>query len=299
MTKQINQPLGDFIQVPRGIYDLVRDVMGDDKEITEFFEALAWKSQYSMQSTLYPVSMYDAVPARGKETNWHGGLLPLDTGSPLDVPTDIVVTKGIGKIVVVVNAGTDISGTITLTGDTVDRNTGAFTVGDTDTIIVDTLTTDNTTTDASGHLIHVFVDAYITSKWFHGTVTLSTTDLTLTDVDTYHVSFEQNNDSANMTVETLDANIYTTNANAEFDCYLFTLHVTTGDKINIDNEASIHVGTNGKTALVNKYERLRVGNISESIDGTTDGWWVDIHYDNSPVYVEDVTVTVWFTKTQI
>jgi len=304
MSDHINQKEGDFVQVPRGVYDLIRDTMGDDKEITDFFEALAYKAENAISgvttTTTYPISMFDAVPARGKESNWHGGLDPLDTGSPLDsVPTDIVVTKGIGKLVIVVNAGADFTGAITLTGDTVNRNTGVVTAGDTDSITVDMLTTDNSTTDASGHYIHDFDNAYISNKWFQGSVTLSTTNLTLTDVDTYHCSFEQNNDTPGLTINTLDANIYTTDANAEFDCYLFTLHKQVGtSKINIDNEASLHVGTGGVTALANKYERLRVGNIDEALDGTTDGWWVDVHYDNSPVYVEDVTITVWFTETK-
>ena len=247
----------------------------------------------------YPFDFYDAQPARGSETNWHGGLNSLATGQPLDsVPTDLVVTKGIGKVVIVVNAGTDLMGDITITGTSVDRDTGVSTPADTDTISVNALTTDSSTTDANGNIVHVFTEAYISSKWFHGTVTLSTTDLTLTDVDVYHCSFEQCNDDTNMTLNTIDANLFTTNANAEFDCYLFGIRVA-GDKCDLVLGAELHVGADGFTAIANKYEHLRKGNINEPFDGTTDGWWVDIHYSNSPSYVEDVTVTVWATKAQI
>ena len=159
------------------------------------------------------------------------------------------------------------------------------------------MTTDDTTTDANGNTVHDFTGAYISSKWFEGSVTLSTVDLTLTDVDVYHCSFEQVNDTPGLTLDTFDANIFTTNVNAEFDAYLHTLHVT-GNKCNIDNESSLHVGAVGMTALANKYERLRRGNINEALDGTTDGFWVDIHYSNSPTYVEDVTVRVWFSIAQ-
>ena len=237
--------------------------------------------------------MYDAEPARASESHIHGGLLSLADDQPLNSdPTDIDVTKGIGKLIIVINAGSDVEGTITITGTSVDRNTGASTASDTDDIIVDALTTDSSTTDSNGNTVHTYSGAYISSKWFVGSVTLSTTNLTLTDVDVFHVSFEQINDQSNLTLTTFDANIFTTNTAAEFDAYLYTLHVT-GSKCRIDKEADLHVGADGVTALANKYWRLRRGYINEAINGLTDGFWVDVHYSNNPAYVEDVTLKVW------
>lgn len=244
------------------------------------------------------LTSYDAEPSRTNVSNIHGGLLSLAVGQPLDsVPTDLVVTKGIGKLMIVINAGGDVSGSITVTGTSVDRNTGATTPADTDTITVDALTTDNSDTDSNGNIRHAFTGAYITSKWFHGTVTLSTADLTLTDVDVYHVSFEQFNDQSNLTLTTFDVNLITTNVSAEFDAYLYSLEVI-GDKCDIERTASLNVGADGLTALANKYERLRRGNLAKALDGTTAGIWVDIYYSNSPAYVEDVTIKIWATKTQ-
>ncbi|MHA1737907.1 MAG: hypothetical protein ACTSWD_04920 [Candidatus Heimdallarchaeota archaeon] len=247
------------------------------------------------------LTMFDAVPSRNKVSDWNGGLESLATGQQLG-PTspgdDIVVTKGTGKLVIVVNAGSDITGDITITGTSVNRDTGATTASDTDTISVDTLTTDNSTTDANGNICYDFDDAYISSKWFTGSVTLSSTTLNLSDVDVYHCSFEQWNDQSDLTLNTFDANIYTTNANAEFDAYLQTLHVT-GNKCRVDCEAELHVGAAGETAIADKYWRLRRGAINEALDGTTDGMWVSVYYSNSPVYVEDVTIKVWATKNQV
>jgi hypothetical protein len=239
--------------------------------------------------------MYDAEPARSSVTNFHGGLLSLTTGAALDSsPTDIVISKGTGKLLIVINAGSDISGSITITGKSIDRDTGASSPADTDTITVDALTTDGSDTDTNGNPRYSFTGAYISSKWFTGSVTLSTADLTLTDVDVYHVSFEQWNDSKRVVMQTLDANIFTTNVNAEFDAYLYSLAVT-GDKCNIVRDASLNVGADGETAIANVYWRERRGNIARVLDGTTDGFWVDVHYSNSPVYIEDVTLTVWAT----
>ena len=246
----------------------------------------------------FGLDYHDDAPSRDSETGWHGGINSLITGQPLDsVPTNIIINKGTGKILIVINAGSDISGEIVITGESVDRDTGVETPADTDTISVDSLTTDSSIVDTNGNAIHTFTDAYISSKWFQGSVTLSTSDLTLTDVDIYHYSFEQNNDQLDITIDSFDVNLLTTNVNAEFDAYLYTVHVT-GDKCNIDKEAELHIGADGPTAIANRYWRRRLGNIDEALDGTTDGWWVDFHYSNSPAYVEDITATVWFTRSK-
>ena len=244
------------------------------------------------------LSIYDPSPARSSESNIYGGILSLAVGQSLDsVPTDIPVTKGIGKMMVVINAGSDVSGSITVTGNTIDRNTQAKTLGDTETITVDAVSTDNSTTDANGNPQHLFTGAYITSKWFYGTVTLSTTDLTLTDVDVYHVSFEQFGDNPGITLDIFDAYLITTNVSAEFDAYLYAVEIT-GGKCNISILGALHVGAGGETAIANKYERLRSGDIAKTLDGTTDGIWIDVHYSNSPAYVEDVTIKIWYTQSQ-
>jgi|3_EtaG_2_1085321.scaffolds.fasta_scaffold03318_4 hypothetical protein len=241
------------------------------------------------------MDIYDPAPSRSSESNMHGGILSLDTGSALDsAPTDITVTVGIGKLMIVVNAGSDLAGTITVTGTTVDRVSGVETGSDTDVLTIDAVTTDDSTTDANGNVVHVFTDAYYTTKWFTGTVVLSTTNLTLTDVDTYHVSFEQWNDQANFTIRTFDVNLLATHVAAEFDAYLYAV-TAKGDKCTVTNLAGLHVGAVGSTALANRYYRLRRGNLNTVLEGATDGMWVDIHYANTPAYIEDMTCKVWAT----
>jgi hypothetical protein len=257
--------------------------------------AAVWQQDTVAATINVPVALttYTEAPSRASEDSMHGGIISLATAQPLDsVPTDIVVSKGIGKLMIVINAGSDVDGEITVTGESINRETGASTPADTDTITVDAVSTDGSDTDTNTNIRHSFTGAYITSKWFTGSVTLSTTDLTLTDVDVYHVSFEQFNDHPAYILRTFDANIYTTNAAAEFDAYLYSLEVT-GDKCNVTREASLNVGADGETAILNRYWRLRRGNIDKSLVGTTDGIWVDVFYANSPVYVEDVTIKVW------
>ena len=236
---------------------------------------------------------YIDINARGLEANMHGGLLALDTASALDAdPTDITFTTGLGKLMVVVNAGSDLAGDITITGTTVDRETGAETDDDTDTLTVDALTTDDSTTDGEGVVLHAFTGAYISSKWFKGAITLSTTNLTLTDVDTYHVSFEQFNDRPRFTLDTLDVNGYANSSSAWLVCHLYALEVT-GDKCNIAVQADIELPAADVTA--DKYYRLRRGNLGKVLNGTTDGIWVDLVLGRTlvPGDWEDVTLKVW------
>jgi hypothetical protein len=243
--------------------------------------------------SIIALSVYDAQPARASESNLHGGLLNLATGQPLDsVPTDIVITKGSGKVLIAINAGSDIDGSITLTGTSIDRNTGVETGSDTDVIAIDSLTADASDTDGNGNSRHSFTNAYISSKWFTGSVTLSTSDLTLTDVDVYHVSFEQFNDISKYTLVTFDVNLLVTNVAAELDGYLYALKVN-GSKCSIERLASVNIGTDGDAAIANRYWRLRRGHINETMSGDKDGIWIDMHYSNSPSYIEDATIKVW------
>lgn len=240
-----------------------------------------------------PLTTYIDKVARFSEQNHHGGLLSLATAQPLDsVPTDLVFTTGIGKFIVVVNAGSDYAGTITVTGTSVDRNTGSETGSDTETLTIDALTTDNSTTDAQSNVVHGFTGAYITSKWWRGSVTLSTTNLTLTDVDIYHVSFEQFNDQSDVELTTLDFNGYETNAAAWVYAYLYVVVPYSTNKVAIASAASISIVSG--TATANRYYRLRRGNIGQALNGATDGVFLDVFFGpTNQTYWEDATIKVW------
>ena len=239
------------------------------------------------------LTIYDAEPARTSESNVHGGILSLDTASPLNpTPTNITVSQGAGKLFIVVNAGSDLVGSVTFTGTTIDRDTGVTTPSDTDVVTINGLTTDTSTTDTNGNTVHGFSNAYMTSKWFTGSVTISTSDVTLTDVDTYHCSFEQFNDTANIEIDTFDINILATNTAAELDAYLYSVVNNSGILV-ITKEADVHLGSGGITVIANKYYRLRRSNIGKDLDCTSDGIFIDAHYSNSPAYIEDATIKVW------
>ena len=243
------------------------------------------------------VTSFVAQPAKQTVSNIHGDLHAHYIAQPLDsVPTDLVVTMGIGKMIIVVNAGSDLAGEITITGTTVNPTTGAETGSDTDTITVDGLTTDDSTTDANGNDVWDFTNGYISTKWFTGTVTLSTTDLTLTDVDVYEVSIEAWNETPSFEIAALDVTLHALNIAAEFDCYLFTV-IPTGDTVRVQSVADVHVGAEGTTAVASRGYRLRRNSLAVAMDGTKDGLFVAMTFANSPSYIEDLTMKVWCAAT--
>jgi hypothetical protein len=244
------------------------------------------------------LTSYEPIPARASESNIHGAFIKLDDAASMDSVTPFnVADKGIGKVVIAIIAGADTVGDITITGTSVNRNTGATTGSDTSVITLTGVTTDSTTTDTNSNLVHAFTKAYITDKWFVGVVTISTSDVDISDMDIYHISFEQFNDQPSLILNTFDINLQTTATNAQFDAYLFDIHVT-GDECDIESHADLHIGSGGETALVDEYWRLRRGGIDHPFNGTTDGIWVDLHYSTSPARIEDVTVKVWATCSQ-
>ena len=245
-----------------------------------------------------PISIYIEAPSKTSTEDIHGDLEVLATAQALDaVPTDLVVSVGIGRLGIAVIAGSDTTGTITITGTSVDRDTGVETGSDTEVITVAGVTTDANSTDANSTNIWDLENLYLSLKWWTGaTVTLSTTDLTLTDVDVYHVAFEQMDDDAEFTIDTFDCGIFCTNVAAEFDAYLYTVEDQGSGKFDIKALTSVHVGAVGSTAIANKHYRLRRSALAKTLQGSAnEGWFLEVHFANSPAYVEDVYMTVWDT----
>lgn len=225
----------------------------------------------------------------------HGGFTQVVDGESLASGDPITFTHGLGKVLIVVKAGTTSSGTLTITGTTVDRNTGIETPADTNDITLTGVTTDGSTTDAEGNTRHAFTKAYISSNWFKGSITITTADLDLSEVDIYNVSFEQVNDTPDMTLETLDASLYATNNSAWFYGYLYVLDVdSTAKTCNLIRQASLELPA-GDTAADRRY-RLRKGLLNYAMNGTSDGFWVELFFGpGSLSYFTDINIKVWFT----
>ena len=288
-----------------GAVEELRDIVGGPlgRYVLEIGRFIDEGGKYSggLADQYYPsssVSMFLDKNQRSEDVQFCGGIDSLVTADTISSGTPIVLgAKGPGKLFIVANAGTDTEGFITATGTSVNRNTGVETGSDTDVIKISGLTTDSGSTDADGNDIHGFSNASITSKWFTGAVTLSTTDVNLSDVDVWHVSFEQLNDQQFLELQTLDANLLTTNANAEFHAHLYTIKVKDGT-CTITNVASLEI--DGGDGLANKFWRLRRGNLGLSLDGRSDGFWVDVYMGPiASTYISDLGLKVWYKGSEM
>lgn len=250
-----------------------------------------WQPRAATVTVPTVLTSYTDLNERTLDQNLHGGIDPVATAETISSGSPSNVTIGLGKVVLAVIAGADITGTVTVTGTSVDRNTGAETGSDTEDVVIDGVTTDSLSTDTEGNPIYGLANAYITSKWFKGAITISTADVNLSDVDIYVVAFEQFNDTANLTIQTLDATLLPINAAAWAYMYLYTVQVT-GDTVDIDKVASVALPS--ADSVANRFYRLREGLINAVLDGTTDGIFLEIFLGPDPQkYISQMTIKVW------
>lgn len=226
----------------------------------------------------------------------HGSLLinNSEDGIILNSTTPIVGDGGVSKVMAVVLAGTVTTGSYTITGTSIDRNTGVETASDTEIINIDGLSINNSTVDSNGNTVYDYTDAYVSFKWWKGTLTFSTTDLDLTEIRFAQISFEQFNDTPDIVIDTFDTTYITSNVSAEMDAYLYSVEVN-GNMLNVSVIADLH----HETGLFadNSYRR-RNGNIAKSLDGTTDGIFIDLYLNpENLTYFSSFTAKVWATHT--
>lgn len=238
-------------------------------------------------------SSYVEENTRNLEQHFHGNFEQIVTGATFNSGSPINDTNGLGKLFFSFNAGADVSGSLTITGTSVNRNTGVETPADTDVLTVSTLTTDNSDTDAEGNPRYSFTDGLMSTKWFKGAFTVSTSDLSFTDVDIWNIAFEQVNDSPVLELTTVDMTMYSTNASSWFYGYLYVVDVKDNQLCDISRDASLELPV-ADTAADLSY-RLRKGNIGVTLDGTTDGFWFDAQFGpNSLTYWKNINLKIWF-----
>ncbi len=252
--------------------------------------------QLAARSVDIPIQSFTEHVERFGEHEVHGAVHDVSTGDPLDSGNDINLTIGISRIMLVLNAGGDASGSILITGTSVDRDTKAETPADTETLTVSGLSTDDTTEVVTGVFRKGMSDAPITTKWWKGAIVISTSDLTLTDVDTYQVAYEQMNDQPGLTLKTFDADVHITNAAGWFYLYLYT--VVIADGLATVTMVAEHIVASGD-AVADMHYRERRALLALALDGTTDGFFYDGFFGpTGQQYIKDLKTTIWVNVAQ-
>ncbi|MHA2063076.1 MAG: hypothetical protein ACXABY_01725 [Candidatus Thorarchaeota archaeon] len=224
----------------------------------------------------------------------HGALHSILTGVTLDTSTTQTPNNGLGKMVLVVNAGADVDGTIYVSGIIINRDTGAASTGISQ-IPVTGVSTDNLTTDAEGNPIYDITNAYITDEWFKGPVTIHTPDTNISDLDVYQCSFEQWNDVSGVVINTFDINLLTTTSSAWAYAYLYTVETSglNNTLCSINNISSCSVSS--ADSVADRYWRLRRGGIDRPIVGIHDGMFANVFFGTAGGHIRDFTMKIWAT----
>lgn len=191
----------------------------------------------------------------------------LNSGSPINN-----VPFGISRVCLAALAGSDFSGSITLSGTTVDRDTRVETPADSEVIPISALTVDGSSVDSNGNVVHDFTDLYMSSKWFKGDVNITTTDVDLSDVDIFAIAFDQVDDNSRKIVGTFNTTTDITNDSAFLDEYLYAV-VFVDNKVRLRKISEHHIAAGSP---VSKY-RLRENGLNEILL-QSDGVFVDIHF---------------------
>jgi hypothetical protein len=224
----------------------------------------------------------------------HGTYLRNDSedGIILNSGTPIVGDGGLSKVMFSVLAGSVLTGEVIITGTSIDTETAVETPGDTETIPVDGLSIDNSTTDSNGNNVHAFIDNYISAKFWTGTLTFSTPDLDLTEIRFGQCAFEQFDAVEDLTINSLSATYQISNTASIMDAYLYAVEVI-GSKASLTKIAEIHHGTGEITDSVFK---RRQGALDKQLDGTTDGVFIDMFLaPTNQEYFNNFTIKVWAT----
>jgi hypothetical protein len=248
-----------------------------------------FENKTPLVTTASIMPIYIDKPARGKELSIGGGMQKiLDVGSVSSGSPDSGI-NGCGKLLFNIVAGSDLNGSITITGDTIDRSTGVLTVADTEVITIAGATTDNSNADAEGNLRHAFISAYLTSKWFQGAFIVSTTDVDISDFDVWNIAFHQFGDvPTSVELFVFDINCLAINTSAWLYSYLYSVEVTDGT-CNITREASLEIPGSAIDAADAHYRR-KIDDIGKVLDPSTDGVWVDVFPGPfNQTYWEDIT----------
>lgn len=237
------------------------------------------------------LTAYIEENARNLDENIWGFFLSQTTASALSSGSPINTTVGCHRILIVVNAGSDVSGTLTITGTTRDReDTSNSTPANTEDIVIDSLSTDNSSTDAQGNTIHEFLNVFMSDNWFEGAITISTTDLNISDLDIYAILYHQFDDFYNVYLKTLDITAKVTNASGWFYMYLYLIDcVNLNKKYNIENIVA-HEITAAITVANKGYRRRK--KIRRVINGNEGhGVWGELFFGPAAAtYWQDISI---------
>lgn len=239
------------------------------------------------------LTTYSALPDRNAQESIHGNLDLIVAGIDPDAG-DVIISNAFGQgKMVIVNNGVAETGVLRVTGTSIDRDTGAETALDTELITIDTTTIDNNSTDANSQPTWDLENAFMSDKWWTGTVniTLHEESGALTDLDIYQCSYDQFGDARSINIRILDMTIQALNTNGSISAHAYTVQVT-GSRVNIQQIPDTEVVRTADFET-DKWYRIRRGALDVPLNGLTDGMFLNMSFLGSPAKFANATIKVW------
>lgn len=249
-----------------------------------------------LRTTRMSLDSYSAEPSRNAQEQIHGNLDPIATAQDPNagvVTLTANATYGQGKMVIA-NNGVAETGVVTITGTSVDRDTGVETPLDTEVITIDITTTDSNHLDGNSQQVWDLENAFITSKWWTGSanITITQDSGSLTDLDIYQIAFDQFGDARSIRLRILDMTLQAINStDGQLSGHAYVVQVT-GQRVNVQQIPDTELDINGGF-VVDKWYRYKRQNFDIQLDGRTDGFFFGMSFLGSPPKFANVTLKVW------
>lgn len=219
----------------------------------------ALKRRIINDSIVYSMFL-DQIDRQATLTLW-GGVRLEEDDSALDPTTNISFITGSSKLLIAVNSGVDLDGSIQIIGQYRDRDTDALT-NYTQQIDLDGLST----TVVNGR---EYTNAYLTDQWFTNDVIIATTNTTI-NVDVAQVSFDQAGDVDTFFFDAIDVSFIKSNKAGGLQIDFYSL-VNGNDRVNITNEVNKTFPEDEGTANVGY--RFKRSDLGIELNGSHSGWF--------------------------
>ena len=237
------------------------------------------------------LSAYIEDPTKQNVERMFGGINSIATAQAISNGVSITPMIGLSRVCLVLNAGSDVTGTINISGTIVNKNSGA-TASSNEDITITTLSTDSSTTDSGGNTIYDISNAYLSSEWYLGTVTISTTDVNISDMDVYSIAYTHGLREGTVTLDSLDVQAFCTDGgNGQLFAHLYGVTAVSGSRFDISSIANIEVTT--AEAETDRWFRLRRGNLNTSFDLASEGIFLELQVDDAVPDFEQISVQIW------
>jgi len=225
-----------------------------------------------------------------------GGLSQLVTGGNVNSAANMAVNTSCSRLLFVINSAGDANGTITITGTQYSEETKLLTPNATETITINGVSTDGTANTSLGTPKYDFDNAYLSTHYFTGNCSVSTTDVNLTNVNAYAACIRQKPLLNAFKIASVSVCAQPTNVAAELDLITYTVAEERAEK-RVSIHPVDHLQIDGDIPVVRTNNIIHVGrsNVTPWLDTPCyEGFFINLgFYPAGQQYWEQVEITAW------